>query len=125
MIDGAQLKRLLLIAALLLLVVAGASVAFGAPLSFAGGLALGYILGAAPVASWAWIVHRALASRRGKVLAVVLLVVKLAFYSGALYLGVLRQLVSPVGVFAGMLGVLLVLIVGVLWKSSDPAKEIS
>src|SRR5881394_2503328 len=125
MIDAAQLKRLLLLAALLLLVSAGASVALGAPLSVAGGLALGYALGAAPVASWAWIVHRALASRRGKVLAVLLLMLKLAFYSGALYLGVTRELVSPVGVFAGMLGVLLVLIVGVLWKASAPAKEVS
>ena len=125
MIDGAQLKRLLLLAALLLLVSAGASVAFGAPVSFAGGLALGYVLGAAPVASWAWIVQRALASRSGRILAAVLLIVKLAFYSGALYLGVMRELVSPVGVFAGMLGVLLVLIVGVLWKTSTPAKEIS
>jgi hypothetical protein len=125
MIDAAQLKRLLLLAALLLLVAAGASVALGAPVSFAGGLGLGYVLGAAPVASWTWIVHRALATSRGKMLAVVLLIVKLAFYSSALYLGVMRALVSPVGVFAGMLGVLLVLIVGVLWKTSAPAKEIS
>jgi len=125
MIDGAQLKRLLLAAALLLLVSAGASAAFGAPLSVAGGLALGYILGAAPVASWAWIVQRAMASRTGRILAAVLLVLKLAFYSGALYLGVTRELVSPVGVFAGMMGVLLVLIVGVLWHKSAPAKEIS
>ena len=124
MIDGAQLKRLLLVAAALLLVAAAASLAAGAA-SFAAGLGLGYVLGATPVATWAWIVHRALASSRGKILAVVLLVVKMAFYSGALYLGVTRELVSPVGVFAGMLGVLLVLIVGVLWKASAPAKEIS
>jgi hypothetical protein len=124
MIDGAQLKRLLLVAAALLLVAAVASIAVGA-VSFAGGLGLGYVLGATPVATWSWIARRALASTRGKILAVVLLIVKMAFYSGALYLGVTRQLVSPVGVFAGMLGVLLVLIVGVLWKTSAPAKEIS
>jgi len=125
MIDGAQLKRLLLVAAALLLLAAAASLAAGAGLGFAAGLALGYVLGATPVATWAWIVHRALASKRGKILAVVLLLVKMAFYAGALYLGVTRELVSPVGVFAGMLGVLLVLIVGVLWKTSAPAKEIS
>jgi len=125
MIDGAQLKRLLLVAALLLLVSAGASAALGAPLSVAGGLALGYILGAAPVASWALIVQRAMASRSGRILAAVLLILKLAFYSGALYLGVTRELVSPVAIFIGMLGVLLVLIVGVLWQKSAPAKEVS
>jgi len=124
MIDGAKLKRLLLVAALLLLVSAGASAALGAPLSVAGGLALGYILGAAPVASWAWIVQRAMASRSGRILAAVLLILKLAFYGGALYLGVTRELVSPVAIFVGMLGVLLVLIVGVLWQKSAPAKEV-
>src|SRR5207244_2359139 len=97
MIDRAQLKRLLLGAAVLLLVSAGASVALGAPLSFPGGLALGFFLGAAPVASWAWIVHRALGSKRGRILAVALLITKLALYSGALYLGVTRNLVNPVG----------------------------
>ena len=125
MIDGAQLKRSLLIAALLLLVCAGAAVALGAPLSFAGGLALGYVLGAAPVASWAWIVQRALASRAGRILAALLVIAKMGFYAGALYFGVTRELVSPIGVFAGMMGVLLVLIVGALWKASAPAKEIS
>ena len=124
MIDGAQLKRLLLVAAALLLVAAAVSMALGA-LPLAGGLGLGFVLGATPVVTWSWIVRRALASNRGKILAVILLIVKMAFYAGALYLGVTRQLVSPVGVFAGMLGVLLVLIVGVLWKASAPAKEIS
>lgn len=125
MIDSAQLKRLLLGAAALLLVSAGASVALGAPLSFAGGLALGYVLGALPVASWTWIVQRALGSKRGRVLAVVLLIVKMAFYSGALYLGVTRSLVNPVGVLVGMLAVGAVLIVGILWKGSAPAKEVT
>jgi hypothetical protein len=125
MIDSAQLKRTLLLAALLLLVTAGASVAFGAPLSFAGGLGLGYVLGATPVASWAWIVHRALGSRRGRVLAVVLLFVKMALYSGALYVSVTRNVVSPVGVFVGMTGVAFVLVLSVLWKGTAPAKELS
>jgi hypothetical protein len=125
MIDSAQLKRLLLGAAALLLVSAVASVALGAPLSFAGGLALGYVLAATPVASWSWIVHRALASRRGRVLAVVLLMVKLAFYAGALYVGVARQLVNPVGVLVGMLAVAAILVVGLLWKGCAPAKEVT
>jgi hypothetical protein len=125
MIDSAQLKRSLLLAALLLLVSAGAAVAFGAPLSLAGGLALGYVLGAAPIASWSWIVHRALASRRGRVLAVVLLLVKMALYAGALYVCVTRNLVSPVGVFVGMTAVAFVLVLGALWKGTAPAKEAS
>jgi hypothetical protein len=125
MIDSAQLKRSLLLAALLLLGSAGASLAFGASLSFAGGLALGYVLGAMPVASWSWVVHRALGSRRGRLLAVVLLFVKMAVYAGALYVGVTRNVVSPVGVFVGMTGVAFVLVLGVLWKGTAPAKELS
>jgi hypothetical protein len=125
MIDSAQLKRLLLGAAALLLVSAAASVALGAPLAFGGGIALGYVLGATPVASWSWIVQRALATKRGRILAVVLLLVKMAFYAGALYLGVTRKLVDPVGVLVGMLAVAAVLVVGVLWKGCAPAKEVT
>jgi len=125
MIDGRHLKRLLLGAAVLLLVSAGLAVALGAPIAFAGGLALGYLLGAAPFASWTWIVSRAVGSRRGRIFAVVLLAVKLAFYAGALYLGISRALVSPVGVMIGMTAVALALVLGSLWTATSPAKEVS
>ena len=125
MIDGRHLKRLLLGAAVLLLVSAGVTLAAGVPVSFAGGLALGYVLGAAPFASWSWIVSRAIGSRRGRILAVVLLAVKLAFYAGALYLGITRALVSPVGVMIGMTTVALALVLGTLWTATSPAKEVS
>lgn len=123
MIDSRHLKRSLLGAAVLLLVTAGLAVALGASLSFAGGLALGYVLGATPVASWAWVVHRALGSKRGRILAVVLLAAKMALYSGALFVCVTRELVSPVGVLVGMTGVAFILVLGSLWTS--PAKEAS
>jgi len=125
MIDSRHLKRLLLGAAVLLLVSAGVTLAVGVPVSFAGGLALGYVLGAAPFASWSWIVSRAIGSRRGRILAVVLLAVKLAFYAGALYLGITRALVSPVGVMIGMTTVALALVLGTLWTATSPAKEVS
>jgi|SRR6185295_4498598 len=125
MIDSRHLKRLLLGAAVLLLVSAGVTLAAGVPVSFAGGLALGYVLGAAPFASWSWIVSRAVGSRRGRILAVVLLAVKLAFYAGALYLGITRALVSPVGVMIGMTTVALALVLGTLWTATSPAKEVS
>ena len=125
MIDSRHLKRLLLGAAVLLLVSAGVTLAVGVPVSFAGGLALGYVLGAAPFASWSWIVSRAVGSRRGRILAVVLLAVKLAFYAGALYLGITRALVSPVGVMIGMTTVALALVLGTLWTATSPAKEVS
>jgi hypothetical protein len=89
------------------------------------GLGLGYVLGATPVASWSWIIQRALGSKRGRVLAVVLRLVKLAFYAGALYLCVTREIVNPVGVLVGMLAVAAVLVIGVLWKGCAPAKEVS
>ena len=125
MIDSAQLKRLLLGAAVLLLAAAGASVALGASLGFAGGLALGFFLGALPFASWTWIVKRAMGSKRGPALVVAALVLKLALYSGALYVCVTRNLVNPVGVLVGMTGVGFLLILGVLWGAPSPAKEVS
>lgn len=122
MIDNALLKRLLTIAAALLAVSAGASFAFGAPLPFAGGMALGFLLGTVPVATWAWIAPRILMGRsRG--LAVVLLFLKLAFYAGALYFCVYKNLVNPVGILVGMTVVGTVLILGILLRNPVPAKE--
>jgi hypothetical protein len=125
MIDSALLRRLLLIAAALLVIAAAACVLSGAP-RVAGGLGLGFLLGAAPFASWSWVLSRAMASKRGRALAAVLMILKLGAYAGALYLTVTRDLVSPVGVLAGMLGVGAVLVVGVLWGApAAPAKEVS
>ncbi|HVR84458.1 MAG TPA: hypothetical protein VMU54_09115 [Planctomycetota bacterium] len=122
MIDNALLKRILMAAAALLVISAGAALAFGAPSSFAGGMALGFLLGAVPVASWAWVAPRILQGRsRG--LAVLLLFLKLGFYAGALYLGVYQSLVHPVGVLVGMTGVGTVLILGILLRRPGPAKE--
>jgi len=121
MIDNALLKRLLLIAAALLVISAGAAAAFGAPLAFAGGMGLGFLLGAVPVASWAWVAPRLLQGR-SRVLAVVLLFLKLGFYAGALYLGVYKNLVSPVGILVGMTAVGTVLILGILLRSPAGAK---
>jgi hypothetical protein len=101
---------------------AGASLAFGAPLSFAGGMGLGFLLGATPVASWAWVAPRILMGR-SRVLAVALLFLKLGFYAGALYFCVYKNLVSPVGILIGMTEVGSVLILGILLRSPAPAKE--
>jgi hypothetical protein len=121
MIDSASLRRLLLLAAVLFLVASGvALVAGSAPL--AGGLLLGFILGAAPFASWAWIAARGLKSTRARALAVVLLVAKLGLYAGALYLFVTRNLVRPVGVMVGITGVVVVVSIGALLRPA-PAKE--
>jgi hypothetical protein len=121
MIDNALLKRLLIVAAALLVISGSAALAFGAPLAFAGGMALGFLLGAVPVASWAWIAPRILQGKsRG--LAVLLLFLKLGFYAGALYLGICRNLVSPVGVLVGMTGVGVALILGILLRNPAPAK---
>lgn len=124
MIDNALLKRLLIVAAALSVLSAAATAAFGLPLAFAGGIALGYVLGAAPVASWAWVGPRLLAGGKGRGLAVALLAVKMAFYAGALYLGVYQKRVDPVGLLVGMVGVGVVLILGILLHQAPaPAKE--
>lgn len=122
MIDNALLKKLLLVAAALLMVSATAAFALGAPLAFAGGMALGFLLGALPVASWAWVAPRLLLGR-SRALAVVMLFLKLGFYAAALYLCVYRQLVSPVGVLVGMVAVGTVVVLGILLRSPAPAKE--
>jgi len=122
MIDNALLKRLLIVAAALLVISASAAAAFGASLAFVGGMGLGFILGAVPVASWACVAPRILQGR-SRALAVVLLVLKVGFYAGALYLGVYRNLVSPVGVLVGMTAVGTVLILGILLRSPASAKE--
>jgi hypothetical protein len=121
MIDNALLKRLLLTAAALLVISAGAVSALGVPLSFAGGMGLGFLLGAVPVASWAWIAPRILMGRsRG--LAALLLFLKLGFYAGALYFCVYKNLVNPIGILVGMTVVGTVLILGILLRSPDPSK---
>jgi hypothetical protein len=122
MIDNALLKRLLITAAALLVISGSAASALGAPPAFAGGMALGFLLGAVPVASWAWVAPRILQGK-SRTLAVVLLFFKLGFYAGALYLGIYKNLVSPVGVLVGMTGVGAVLLVGLLLRSPASAKE--
>lgn len=124
MIDRVLLRRLLLIAAALLAVSAGACALSGAPL-LAGGLGLGFLLGAAPFVTWSWIISRVTGSTRGRALAVAVLAGKLAFYAAALYLGVVRAQVSPLGVMIGMTGVAFLLLLGGLWARTAPAKEVS
>jgi hypothetical protein len=120
MIDSARLRRLLLASAVLFFLASGVACAGGLP-RLAGGLLVGLFLGAAPFASWAWIAARGMGSTRARALTVVLLVLKLGLYAGTLWLFVTRRLVEPVGVLAGVTGVVAVLTVGTLLAPS-PAK---
>jgi hypothetical protein len=86
----------------------------------AGGVAVGYVLGAAPFASWAWILSRAMQSGRARAVAGFLVVVKLALYSGVLWLTVSRKLVHPAGILAGMTAVVAVLVGAGLLASPAP-----
>jgi hypothetical protein len=121
MIDTASLRRLLLTAAVLFLVASGVTLLAGS-VPLAGGLLLGFFLGAAPFASWAWIAARGLRSTRARALAVALLAAKLALYAGALYLFVTRNRVNPIGVLAGVTGVVAIVSIGALLGPA-PAKE--
>jgi hypothetical protein len=123
MIDTPLLRRLLLLAGALLAVSAGAALTVGRSPALAGGLALGFVLGAVPFASWAWIASRGLATRRNRVIAAVLVLSKLGLYSGGLYLMVTREVVNPVGVLAGLTGAVLVVSVGVLVGAPPRPKE--
>lgn len=123
MIDRAWLGRLLIVSAALFLLSAGAALAVWKSKALAGGLALGFGLGIAPFASWAWIASRGLAGRANRILAVLLVLSKLALYAGALYLFVTRNLVNPIGVLIGLTAVVAVMSLGTLLKPAPRAKE--
>lgn len=121
MIDNRLLRRLLCISTLLVGAAAGACALLGAGF-FALGLLLGLLLGSIPIASWAWIATRGMASKRNRILAVVMVVAKLGVYSGLLYLLVTRELASPVGTMVGITAVVAVLSIGSLvWGGGSAA----
>jgi hypothetical protein len=119
MIDRGGVRRLLGIAALLVFLAAAAVWAATSSLSLPGGLVLGFALGAIPFASWAWVAGRA----RTRVVAALLLAVKLPLYAGVLYLFVTRRLVHPAGVLIGITAVVTVLSVGSFVGASARPKE--
>ena len=121
MIDARHLRRLLLISCALLSAAAVVVAALG-HLPFAGGLLTGLFLGAFPAASWTWIASRGFESKRNRILAAVLVVGKLALYSGLLYLVVTQKVVDPIAVFVGITGVVAVLTVGSLLAPKEPAR---
>ena len=121
MIDNRLLRRLLGVSVVLLGTAAGVCALFGLG-AFALGLMLGLLLGAIPIASWAWIASRGMASRRNRILAVVLVGGKLGIYSGLLYLLVAREVASPVATMIGITGVVAVLAIGSLaWGGGSAA----
>lgn len=123
MISGARLRRLLGLSGILCLLAAGAAWAIGGSPALAGGLALGCALGAAPFISWAWIAARGFSTPGNRTLAVLLVLGKLAVYSTALYLLVTRDLVRPLGVIAGLTGVVAVMSVGALLAAGARPRE--
>jgi hypothetical protein len=120
--DGGIAKGLGGAALLAALLAAVAFLQWGA--AAAGGVGVGYLLGAAPFASWAWILSRAMKAGRSRAVAAFLIVVKLALYSGVLWLTVTRKLVHPAGILAGMTAVIAVLVGAGLLASPAP-KEAS
>lgn len=113
MIDPAKLRWLLVASAILSLAAAAGALLAGSP-AWAGGLGVGYLLGAVPFASWAWIATRGLSSPRNRVLAVLLGVAKLGLYAGALYLTLRPGGVAPAAILVGMTGVIGVVTAGAL-----------
>jgi hypothetical protein len=117
MIDSARVRRLLTLAAALFSLAVPAGLLHSTAL--AGGLLLGFALGAAPFASWAWILSRAMRSRRARLLAAVLVILKLALYAGAMALFVRHA--HPVGILAGLGGVLAIVLAGSLVRPAGEA----
>jgi hypothetical protein len=122
MIDSRLLRKLLTLSGALCAAAAVICALLG-HLSFAGGLMLGYVLGALPAVTWAWVMGRALATRRGRVWAVVISVAKLVFYPAALFALVTRPVLSAVAVFAGITAVVAVLAIGSLLGAPRSVKE--
>ncbi len=123
MIDRVLVGRLLGLSGILVFLGAAGVLAFARSLPFAGGLVLGYVLGAIPFASWTWIAGRGLSGRSSRLLTVLLLGVKLALYAGVLFVFVTRRLVNPVGVLVGITVVVAVLPLGSLVRAPDRPKE--
>jgi hypothetical protein len=122
MIDSRLLRKLLTLSGALC-AAAAVVCAFLGQIPFAGGLLLGFVLGALPAITWSWIAGRALSSRRGRVWAVVVSVAKLVFYPAILFALVTRPVVSAVAVFSGITTVVAVLSIGSLLGAGRPAKE--
>lgn len=120
-----QFKVFLLVSLLLLLASAGVALGVWGDARFACGLALGFVLGLVPFVTWAWILRHGLETRRGRVLALLLVFVKLALYAGALYLFISGNWANPIGVFAGITGVVAVFCVGTLLGTSPRPKEVA
>jgi FtsH-binding integral membrane protein len=119
MIDSAKIAKLLGAAALLCaLGAAGAAAAFGP--REAGGVILGFALGAAPFASWAWLASRLAKGRPVKALGAVLAILKLGLYAGALWIFVSRQGFHPAGIFGGLTAVVATVCVGGLLAAPAP-----
>lgn len=123
MIDRALLRRLLGVAGAILAVAAGASWAVWGTWMVAGGLAVGFALGAIPFLSWGWILSWGLGGVKARALAVAVLSGKLLLYAGLLYFFVTRNLVHPAGVLAGITLVVAVLSIGVIRASSTRPRE--
>ena len=117
-----RIGRLLGIATLLGVVGAGAALAMG-NVAWAGGILLGAFLGVTPFASWAWITLRGLETRRNQVIAAILVLSKLAVYSGALYLLVTGEHVFPVAVFSSMTAAITLILLGMLIGPAPQAGE--
>jgi hypothetical protein len=123
MMDGRLFKRLLGGAGALHVGAAAAAFLLGKT-DIALGLLLGFVLGAIPFASWAWIAQRGLSTARNQVLVVLLLAGKLAVYSGLLYLLVTKEIANPFAVMIGITAVVGILCVGYLLQTApkEPAK---
>lgn len=120
MIDSGRIARLLAASALLTaLLAAGAGILWKSA-ALASGLGVGFLLGAAPFASWAWIASRVMRGVRTRALAAFLIVTKLGLYSLTLWLTVSKKLVDPAGILAGMSAVVFVLIGGSLLAPPAP-----
>lgn len=124
MIDRTAIRRLTLVSALLFGVVAAFTAAVWRSPALTGGVAVGFVMGLAPFLSWAWLAQGGFESVRRRILALVLVAGKLAFYSGVLYLTVTRELVTPAGVLAGLTVTVFSFAVGSLMVNNrGPAKE--
>ncbi len=119
MIDRTAVRRLTLVSAVLFAVAGAAALAVWRSPALAGGIALGFALGLTPFLSWTWIASGW--DRPGRrAAAVAFLLIKMALYAGALWLLVMRDVVSPAGVAVGLTIVVFTFVGGALLM--PPAK---
>ena len=124
MIDSKGFRLVYLISAALFLAALGVAIPVWNSLSIAGGLALGFVMGLLPVASWQFASGVVFKARAKVAWVVILLIAKMGFYGAAFYFLIHLGHVNGVATAVGLTLVPMVLPL-VFLARPNPAGQVS